>query len=199
MRLKLPEPRKDGEISVEEALSRRRSIREYGEAGLSLSEVSQLLWSAYGVTSPEGFRTAPSAMTLYPLEFYVSATHVDGLPPGFYQYVPSCHELKKCGDEPKRAGLYKASFEQTALARAPAILVITGIYERTKEKFGDSGPDYVHMDLGHAAENIHIQAVSLNLGTVVIAAFRRDDVKELLGLPEEETPLYMMPVGNLLE
>ena len=77
-------------------------------------------------------------------------------------------------------------------------MVITGIYERTTEKFGETGPDYVHMDLGHAAQNIHIQAVSLNLGTVVIAAFRRDDVKELLGLPEEETPLYMMPVGHPL-
>lgn len=198
MKLKLPEPQTTGKISVEEALSRRRSTREYGEDALSLSEVSQLLWSGYGVTSPEGLRTTPSAMTLYPLEFYLNATHVDGLPPGFYQYVPSCHELKKCGNEPKRAGLYKASFEQTALARAPAILVITGIYERTTEKFGETGPDYVHMDLGHAAQNIHIQAVSLNLGTVVIAAFRRDDVKELLGLPEEETPLYMMPVGHPL-
>ena len=77
-------------------------------------------------------------------------------------------------------------------------MIVTGIYERTREKFGESGPDYVHMDLGHAAQNVHIQAVSLNLGTVVIAAFRRDEVKKVLRLPEEETPLYLMPVGRFL-
>ena len=198
MRIKLPETQTVGTVSVEEALTKRRSTREYAEAGLTLSEAGQLLWSAYGVTSPEGFRTAPSAMTLYPLEFYLSATLVDGLSPGIYQYVPTSHELKKVGDESKREELYAASFEQTALAGAPAILIITGSYDRTKEKFGESGPDYVHMDLGHAAQNVHMQAVSLNLGTVVIAAFRREEVKRTVGLPEEETPLYMMPVGRLL-
>lgn len=197
MRMKLPEPETTGIVSVEEALNKRRSTREYAEAGLTLSEAAQLLWSAYGITSSEGFRTAPSAMALYPLEFYLSATLVEGLPPGFYRYVSTSHELKKLGDESKRTELYTASFEQTALAGAPAILIITGVYDRTKEKFGESGPDYVHMDLGHAAQNVHMQAVSLNLGTVVIAAFRRDDVKKALSLPEEETPLYMMPVGRL--
>ena len=198
MRMKLPEAQTTGAVSVEEALSKRRSTREYAEVGLTLNEAGQLLWSAYGISSPEGFHTAPSAMALYPLEFYLSVTLVEGLSSGIYQYLPASHELMKVGEESKREELYAASFEQTALAGAPAILIITGIYDRTKEKFGESGPDYVHMDLGHAAQNVHIQAVSLNLGTGVIAAFRRNEVKKTLGLPEEETPLYMMPVGRLL-
>ena len=117
MRMKLPEPKTTGIVSVEEALNKRRSTREYAEAGLTLSEAAQLLWSAYGISSSEGFRTAPvvtrpspssaapSAMALYPLEFYLSATLVEGLPPGFYQYVPTSHELKKLGDESKRKEL----------------------------------------------------------------------------------------------
>lgn len=197
MRIKLPEPCLSGSVSIEEALKARRSIREYSKTALTVSEVAQLLWSAYGVTSPEGFRTAPSAMALYPLEFYLNVSLVEGLSPGVYQYIPVGHELKRVADASKRDELFSSSFEQTALAEAPVILVITGSYGRMKMKFGESGPDYVHMDLGHAAQNIHLQAVSLSLGTVVIAAFRRNEVSGILRLPEDETPLYMMPIGRL--
>jgi len=195
--MRLPKPREKSTVSIEEALQLRRSIREYSPEALDLEQVGQLLWSAYGVTTPEGFRTAPSAMTLYPLEIYLSTTLVRGLEPGIYRYDGREHELELYLAEDLRTTLYDLSFDQDALRFAPATIVFTGIYEKTYPTFGDAGRDYLHMDLGHAAENVHLQAVSLDLGTVVIAAFNREEAARALRLPENETPLYFMPVGRL--
>jgi hypothetical protein len=91
--IKLPEPRTDGGISVEKALEERRSIRSFGKEGLTLDEVSQLLWAAQGVTDDKGHRTAPSAMARYPLQVYLLASNVTDLPSGVYHYSPQGHNL----------------------------------------------------------------------------------------------------------
>ena len=67
-RIVLPAPARSGHMSLEEALARRRSVREFSNKPLSDQDVSQLLWAAQGITHPEGLRTAPSAGALYPLE-----------------------------------------------------------------------------------------------------------------------------------
>jgi SagB-type dehydrogenase family enzyme len=194
--IQLPTPRTEGGISVEEALGRRRSIREYALRGLTLAEVSQLLWSGYGVTSPEGFRTAPSARALYPLEIHLAAGEVAGLASGVYRYVSAEHALRLEREGDVRRQLAAATFGQDFVGQAAVVLVLTAVYERTREAFQDAGRDYAHMDLGHAGQNVHLQAVSLRLGTVVVAAFRPAEVRDVLGLPADETPLYLMPIGH---
>ncbi|MDH3681755.1 MAG: nitroreductase family protein, partial [Acidimicrobiia bacterium] len=84
-RVQLVPPRHQSDVSVEEALLNRRSVREYTGAALTLAEVSQLLWAAQGTTNDQGFRTAPSAGALYPLEVYVVVGDVTGLAPGVYR------------------------------------------------------------------------------------------------------------------
>ncbi|MFO7996297.1 MAG: SagB/ThcOx family dehydrogenase, partial [Dehalococcoidia bacterium] len=64
-------------------------------------------------------------------------------------------------------------------------------------RYGDRGIRYVHMEVGHAAQNIYLQAVALNLGTVVIGAFHDDQVSGVLNLPANEQPLYIIPVGRI--
>lgn len=194
--IKLPPPLLSSSTSVEEALASRRSVREYTDQGLSLEELGQLLWSAYGVTSPEGYRTAPSAMTLYPLRIYVVAALIEGLPVGLYRHDPVDRTLEVLKDSDFRAELYACTFDQKPVRTAPAVILFTGVYSVAEKVFGASGSEYVHMDLGHAGQNVHLQAESLGLGTVVIAAFRREAVRELFDLPAEETPLYLMPVGH---
>lgn len=193
--LSLPDPSLKSGVSVEEALRKRRSIREYADRAISIDQVSQLLWSAYGITSPEGFRTAPSAMTAYPLEIFVLAVEVSGLAAGFYHYVPKGHGLRSRWTGDRREELYRCTFDQKSLRQAKAIIVFTAVYERMREKLGDAGDSHVHMDLGHAGQNLHLQAVALGLGTVVIGAFRPGEVTQVLALPEEMVPLYLMPVG----
>ena len=192
----LPEPRYDSEVSVEKTLLERRSVRKYSDAPLSLNELSQLLWAAQGITDPEGYRTAPSAGALYPLELYVVAGNVNDLPEGVYRYKPKDHKLEMVLAGDKRQGLYGVSLQQSAVKNAAAVIVFAADYDRTTVKYGDRGIQYVHIEVGHSAENTLLQAVALDLSAVVIGAFYDEEMKEVLNIPGGEQPLLILPVGK---
>jgi SagB-type dehydrogenase family enzyme len=195
--IKLPKPTYDSNTSVEEALLKRRSVRSYKDSSLTLAEVSQLFWAAQGVTSPRDLRTAPSAGALYPLEVYVVAGNVDDLPDGVYRYRPHMHELERVVEGDRRLELCNAALRQTSVRNAAAVIVLSAVYERTTVKYGDRGIRYVHIEAGHAAQNVFLQAVPLNIGTVVIGAFDDQSVKKVLNMSDKEQPLYIMPVGRM--
>lgn len=194
--IELPAPIHDSDTAIEQALLKRRSWRSYQDEPLTLQEISQLLWSAQGITDPRGFRTAPSAGALYPLELYVVVGNVENLGEGVYKYRPEGHTILKVLDGDKRAELAKAAVNQEWVKKGAVDLVIAAIYDRTTRKYGDRGIRYVHMEAGHVSENVYLQAVSLDLGTVTIGAFYDDRVREILNLAEGESPLYIMPVGR---
>jgi SagB-type dehydrogenase family enzyme len=194
--IELPEPRYDSDVSIEQNLLRRRSIRSYTGESLTLQELSQLLWAAQGVTDPKGFRTAPSAGALYPLELYVVAGDVQDLSPGVYRYEPLEHGLVRTMEGDKRAELADAAVWQNFVGEGAIVIVFTAVYERTTGKYGDRGIRYVHMELGHAAQNLCLQATAMDLGAVTVGAFYDEEVVELLDLPGDEQPLYIIPVGR---
>lgn len=194
--LKLPEPRLKSEVSLEETLLHRRSVREYANVPLTIEDISQLLWAAQGITTEWGGRTAPSAGALYPLEVYLVVGNVENLAPGVYKYKPERHELVKVRDGDVRRELTKAALGQTWIKEGAIDIVIAAVYERTTKKYGDRGVRYVHMEAGHAAQNIYLQAVALNLSMVTVGAFYDDHVKDIMGMPEDEVPLYVIPVGR---
>jgi SagB-type dehydrogenase family enzyme len=193
----LPPASPTGSVSVEQALRARRSIREFRSAPLTLTEVAQLLWAAQGITDAEGHRTAPSAGAMYPLELYLAAAQVEGLPPGVYRYLPREHALEPVREGDIRTPLMAAALNQACVGAGPALLIFTAVYERTTGRYGDRGVRYVHMDVGHAGQNVHLQAVALGLGTVVVGAFDDDAVRRIIGAPANEEPLYIMPVGRV--
>ena len=194
--MKLPKPRYDSEVSLEQSLLQRRSVRSYAEQAMTLPEVSQLLWAAQGITDPGGLRTAPSAGALYPLEIYVLVGNVQGLPSGVYRYEPGRHQLVKTMDGDRRDGLASAALGQDCVKEGAVAFVFTAVYERTTGKYGDRGIRYVHIEVGHAAQNLCLQATAMGLGAVTIGAFYDERVAELLDLPEKEQPLYIIPVGR---
>ncbi len=194
--IKLPEPRTDGKMSLEAALAKRRSVREYKAEPLTLAEVSQLLWSAQGITAPGGKRTAPSAGATYPLEVLLVAGNVRGLAPGIYRYRPAQHDLVRVVEGDRRARLAAASLGQEWVERAPITIAFAAVYERTSRRYGNRAERYVHFEVGHAVENAHLQAVALELGAVVVGAFSDAEVKRVLALPEAEQPLCLLPVGK---
>jgi len=194
----LPAPNYESITSVEQALLKRRSVREFKNESLTLGQISQLLWAAQGITDSSGKRTAPSAGALYPLEIYVVAGNVSGLSSGIYKYKPTKHELLKISDGDIRKQLSAASLGQTSVKDGAITIVMAAVYERTTSKYGDRGIRYVHMETGHAAQNIYLQAESLRLGTVVTGAFDDVEVKTLLDMPKNEEPLYIIPVGKKL-
>jgi SagB-type dehydrogenase family enzyme len=194
-RIILPQPRYDSDTPIEETLSERRSMRRYGDDSLPVSELSQLLWAAQGITDEEGLRTAPSAGALYPLEIYCVVGNVTGIPNGIYKYNPHNHELITIQEGDERSSLCTAALGQSCVERGAVSIVFACVYERTTEKYGDRGIRYVHMEVGHAAQNVYLQAVSLQLGTTVIGAFDDDEVKRIVQMDDDESPLYIMPVG----
>ena len=193
----LPEFSTDGDISLEKALKQRKSTRSFTSDPLTLEEAGQLLWAAQGINRPDrGYRTAPSAGALYPLEVFLAAGKVEGLEPGLYRYLPKNHQLARVKTGDPRRDLYNQALRQSSVLYAPAVVVIAGIYERTTGRYGQRGRQYVHMEVGHAGQNIHLQAEALGLGTVVIGAFDDSGVQQVLGLSDNEIPMYLMPVGK---
>ena len=201
----LPAPRIKGVLSVEEALSHRRSHRSYLKDAISAEDLSQILWAAYGITKPMpknprlmgGLRTSPSAGALYPLELYALIGNVKDIEPGVYKYIPPGHKIIKIIDKDIRRELSIAALNQEMISIAPACLFYSAVFNRTAEKYGNRGRErYVCMDMGHSAQNVYLQAEALNLGTCAIGAFDDVQVKEVMQLPEEEEPLYIMPIGK---
>ncbi len=201
----LPEPRRQSDCSVEQALLHRRSVRTYKPEPLALKELSQLLWAAYGITKEMplpaflqgGLRTAPSAGALYPLEIYVVAGEVTGLAPGIYRYRSAGHALELIAAGDHRQELARAAWDQSFIAKAPAVLVYAAVFARTTGKYGERGRSrYVCMDLGHSAQNVYLQAEALGLGTCAVGAFDDASVAKVMGLKSEEEPLYLMPAGK---
>lgn len=188
--VELPPPREKGPLSLEEVLWLRRSVRQFADLPVSLEAMGQILWSAQGITDLPDHRTAPSAGALYPLLLYVATED------GVSTYIPERHSLApaKAGDPRRR--LYRAALEQEAILEAPLTIAIAASYPKTTHKYGpERGVRYVHIEVGHVAQNIMLQAAAQGLGCVPLGAFNDDLVNDALGLPETETALYLVPVG----
>lgn len=197
--VELPPPETVGAMSVEEAIRRRRSIRSYTDEPLTLQDVSQLMWAAQGITDHAGnLRAAPSAGATYPLEVYVvvGGNCVTGLAEGLYRYDPYKHQLEYVLEGDLRSSLAEAALGQSWVREAPIDIVIASVYERTTSKYSERGIRYVHMEVGHAAQNLYLQATARGLGMVTVGAFYDDQVQELLQLPKDQKPLYIIPVGH---
>ncbi|HDQ25548.1 MAG TPA: SagB/ThcOx family dehydrogenase [bacterium] len=194
--IRLPKPDTKSRVSVEQALNERRTERLIGEPALSLKEAGQLLWAAQGVTDGRGYRTAPSAGALFPLETYVAAGNVSGLEPGVYRYIPAEHALALIKKGDVRKELSAAAMGQRVVANAPITIIFSAVYPRITGRYGDRGIMYTHMEAGHAGQNIYLQAVSMGMATVAVGAFDEKQAQKVLGVPAGEPVTYVFPAGK---
>lgn len=191
MKYKLPLPKYKGEVSVEEVIYKRRSVRDFVYVPLSLEEISQLLWSAYGITEKINMlKTTPSAGATYPLEIYYLNNE------GVYHYIPEEHSVEVVKNGNFINKLVDACLGQSFILKASINIIICAVYERTTLYYGDRGYRYVYIETGHCAQNVCLQAVSLGLSSVCIGAFRDKDVKTVLSLPPDVEPLYIVCIGK---
>jgi len=187
----LPQPTLKGTMTVEETLARRRSVRSFTPEPLTMAELGQLVWAAQGITEPAtGHRTAPSAGALYPIELYVVT------PAGLYHYVPQGHKLRLLEEADLREAVARAAGGQSSVRDAAADFVVTAVYARTAVKYRGRARQYVHIEVGHIGQNIHLQAVALGLGSVSVGAFSEERLKSVLSLPADHEPVYIIPVGH---
>lgn len=206
IKVKLPEPKFDGPVSLEKAIRNRRSVRDYTGEPISLPQAAQLLWAAYGITEPMpdgpaflrgGLRAAPSAGARYPFEVYLVAGKVTGLAAGVYRYVSEEHTLVKVMEGDVRGALCEAAYGQEWIREAPASLFVSALFERTTKKYGERGSQrYVWMDSGYLAENVYLQAEALGFGCCVAGAFDDGAVKQAMKLPASEEPVCILAVGK---
>jgi SagB-type dehydrogenase family enzyme len=194
--ISLPEPIRQGDMSVEEALDNRESRRSYGDEALDLSAIGQLLWSAggLGVDAITGAtRTAPSAGGIYPIKLYLVTGETEGLEAGVYLYDALSHSLTSVSSGDVREELADAALSQGFISQAPATMVMVADYGRSTGRYGDRGERYAHMDAACASENVALQAESMGLGTVVVGAFSDEAVADIINT--EGIPLIIMPIG----
>ncbi len=196
--IKLPPPQLKGKMSLEEAIASRRSVRKYRSEPLTPSQLSQILWSAQGITGAGRLRAAPSAGATYPLEIFafIGKQAIEGLQAGIYHYDVDSHSLVLHQPGDLRKELARAALDEGFIANAPLDIVICALYPRTSYRYGRRGERYVHMEVGHVGENIHLQAVALGLATVEVGAFDDEEVRKVLGVEEQIKPLYIMPIGK---
>src|SRR4030042_1189828 len=172
--IKLPAPQTKGKMSLEEATAPRRSVRSFSNQSLSLAQLSQILWAAQGIPEPDwGLRAAPSAGATYPLDLYIviGRSGVDGLEAGLYHYEVPTHSLRQIKNGDLRTALTAAALGQTCLSQTPVSIIVGAVYERTSDRYGQRAKRYVAMEAGHIGQNVHLEAVSQGLATVMIGAF----------------------------
>lgn len=190
--MKLPAPSFKSGTSVEEAILKRRSMRSFSNTRLNWQQIGQLLWAGQGITAKKGnfpFRAAPSAGALYPMETFVV------MEKGIYQYLPQNHEIRNIASGDKRMELSKAAFGQSFIDQAPVTIALCAVYSRITGKYGKRGIRYAHIEAGHIAQNIHLQAISLGLVSVPVGAFDDKATAGILNLPDDCVPLYLLPLG----
>jgi SagB-type dehydrogenase family enzyme len=194
--LALPAPRVQGHLSLEGALSQRRSLRSFDATPLTAAEAGQLLWAAQGLSNAQGQRTAPSAGATYPLVLYFIAGRIDGVASGVYRYLPHGHRLVAMATGDVRAGIAEAALGQSWLRDAPALVLIAAQPARTAARYGARAERFVAIEAGAAAQNLSLQAVALGLGSTLVGAFDEAALRRSVPLAEGEQPLAIVPVGR---
>jgi len=189
MSILLPKPKLKGEISIEECIYNRESVRSYKDSIIEIEKISQILWSAQGKRGYK--RTVPSAGATYPLELYITLKGK-----GYFHYNLEKHLLEVITEEDLSRKLARACLDQNFIAEAYLNIIICAKFSRTTQGYGQRGVRYVLIEVGHCAQNVHLEAVSLGLGSVPIGAFEDEKVKGVLNLPKDIEPLYIIPIGH---
>ena len=196
--MNLPKPRLKGEISVEQAIKHRRTIRSYLSKPLTLEQFSQIFWAAQGITEDRGYkRSAPSGGALYPMDIYavVGDNAVKELKAGIYHYEPHQNAVLLITEGDLRKDVARTAFSQMWMAGAPLYLVITSEYSRITSKYGTRGKRYAMIEAGHVGQNIFLQAEALGLRAGIVGAFHDNDLIRVMKSSRSHEPLLILPVG----
>lgn len=197
-KVQLDPPQCEGGAPLWDVLDSRRSVRHFKAELMAKSELSQLLWAAQGITNQgSGFRTAPSAGALYPVETYLVVNSVENVEPGVYHYAVDKHELDQLRVGDFRLPVTQAALDQEMAYRANVVFIWTALFERSTWKYNQRAYRYVYLDAGHIVQNVALAAVALDFGSCQIGALYDDEVNALISVDGvEESVIYMTVVGR---
>lgn len=188
--VQLPQPELKGTLSFEAVLAKRRSVRQFSPQPLNFVQIGQLAWAGQGITErQEGFRTAPSAGAIYPIDLYFATRD------GTFVYNPYEHSLVQTSNRDIRIRLATAASNQKVVAEAACDIIVAGSVKKLTAKYHNKAKRYMLLEAGHITQNIQLQAVSLKLGALPVGAFNIRDVNKTCKLPAGMEPLYIICVG----
>ena len=184
------------QMSVAQAVGRRRSLRTFADRALTAEELAWVVGAAASVTSGDGLRTAPSAGALYPVETYVAVEHVTGVEAGLYHVDVQARSLHRVRAGSVSGDLLVAGLGQEFLRQAPAVLVLTGVFQRTRWKYRQRHYRYVCWEGGHIAQNVYLAAEAAGLGACMVGAFLDGTLNALVQVDgREEAALGLIAIG----
>ncbi|MGE5137334.1 MAG: SagB/ThcOx family dehydrogenase [Gemmatimonadota bacterium] len=184
------------EMSVGQALQQRRSLRRYRDRMLTARELAWLVHAATAITSGAGYRTAPSAGALYPIETYVAVSRVEGIGAGLYHVDVRAQALELVRAGSVAGDLMIAGLGQEFLGTAPAVFVFTGLFQRTRWKYHERHYRYIAWEGGHIAQNVYLAAEAAGLGACMVGAFFDGLLNSLLQIDgRREAALGLVTVG----
>lgn len=196
--MNLSPPTLEGNMSLEEAISERRSKRSFSKRPLTEKQLSQVLWAAQGITDVGGLkRSAPSGGALYPSDIYavIGENCVEAITAGVYLYRPEKHSILKIADGDRRKALAVASLRQMWMADAAVLFVISLEYGRVTGKYGDRGIRYALIESGHIGQNICLQCQALGIASCIVGAFDDQEVAKVVDTGKGHRPTVILPAG----
>jgi len=191
--------------TVFDAISRRRSRRNFSSVALPLRELSFLLWATQGIRKVAGpgtaFRTVPSAGCRHALETYLCILNVEGLAKGIYRYLPVEHQLLVVSrPENLSMRVAAAALGQDFTGKAAATFIWTAIPYRMEWRYDMAAHKVIAVDVGHVCQNLYLACEAIQAGTCAIGAYDQQLMDSLLGVDgDEEFTIYLAPVGKVRE
>jgi protease I len=189
--IQLTEPKLTGAVSFEEALAKRKSVRQFSSQFIKRTQIGQLAWAGQGIIDPQrGLRTAPSAGATSPIELLFATEE------GLFAYRPSEHSLDQISDQDIRSLLAReVDPTQEQVSGAACTIILAGTARTSSTRLGNSARTHMLMECGHIAQNIQLQAVCLDLGSAAVADFNTKNVSKICSLTRTLEPFYMVFIG----
>ena len=201
--IRLPVSRLRGEFP--DAVLGRRSWRRFGAGSIPLSDAAVLLRMTAGmhvfVPTQGGhllpLRTSPSAGACHPIELYVMATRVHGLPRGLYRYASDRHVLERLRRGSSRDGIQRYLPTQYAYEDAAALVFFCARYDRVIRRYPyPRAYRAAAIEAGHLCQTFCLTATWLGLAPFCSRALNDRRVEQDLGLDGvAESVLYAAGVG----
>ena len=135
-------------------------------------------------------------MAIYPLTIYLVTGNVPEIMDGVYVYETESHTIERVVDGDIRNELADAAMGQSSVRQGAVSFIVTVDFGIVMSRFGVKGERFGTLEAGHATQNLCLQATALDLGLVTAGAINDDEVAEVLNLPKNLTPLYVIPVGR---
>ncbi len=201
---------KDFSISLMDAITNRRSRRNFGETPLTLKELSFLLYATQGVQKigkderhgqqKAVKRTVPSGGSRHPFETYLVIQRVETLPPGIYRYLSIEEKLvfvKPIEESTIANTLTRLTNNQKFSGKSAVFFIWAVIPYRTEWRYSIISYRTIPIEAGHICQNLYLACEAINAGTCAILAYDQKGIDELIGVDgEEEFTIYVAPVGK---